>query len=265
MIPDYNRTWENTSPFEKVKAPFVSTPERFLKSKRGLRYLKKQELIPKKRNYVFDGEYLYENLDEFVKFRNGKILVIGGGPSTRDSNWDQNNYDFIFTVNNFYKSDILKNIKIDLAFVAGSKVNTHDRDYKDYFRKNDTLIGVENVEDYRYIHSVQKNFPNKSFICSCRTQLKCLGATPKIIIFALCMGARQVDCVGLDGIPKGLTKKGAIVDHAFDGKSKRGCNYTREQIIHSFKILDYHLNKAWPDQTVNNLGAGHPYNCWSEI
>ena len=53
-----------------------------------------------------------------MDFRNdytGKsILIVGGGTSTLDRNWDKLDYDFLWTCNDFYKNDKVLSKKIDL-------------------------------------------------------------------------------------------------------------------------------------------------------
>jgi hypothetical protein len=265
MISYYNKTWENSHPAERIKTPFVSTKENFINSQRGLRWLGNQEALNKGRPYVCDGEYIYQDLKEFEKFEGSKILVLGSGPTAAWSQWHEKDYDYIFTVNNFYKSDILKNTKIDIAFAAGGKVDTFDENYINYFKNNDTLIAIENVENRKHLSNIQKNFPSQHFLCSCRVQLKSLGAAPKMIVFAFCLGARQVDCAGIDGVPKDFHHKKTPVNNSFDKNAKWGSKYPHELHVEHFRVFDYYLKETFPDQVVNNLGAGHPYNCWSKI
>jgi hypothetical protein len=256
MIKNYYKTWENSN--SKLSACFVSTPENFTKSKRGKKLVRSQEIV-KGRDLISDGQYIYHDLKEFSKFKNSKVLVLGGGPTTKDVEWDENNYDYIFSVNNFFKSQRLKDIKVDVCFIGGEEVDSFDKEFINYFKKYKTFIGIENI------YNRPKHYKNIQKMCSCRVQCKALGTAPKALIFALCLGVSQVDCLGIDGVPVDFNKKKTPVNHAFLPDKKWGANYTHELHVEQFRILDHYLKETFPNQIVNNLGKGHPYNCWSKI
>jgi len=52
------------------------------------------------------------------KYINSNILILGGGTSTLDVKWENLNYDYIWTCNDFYISKRLKNIKVDLTLIS---------------------------------------------------------------------------------------------------------------------------------------------------
>ena len=47
-------------------------------------------------------EIMYWNLPELQKFKHSKILVVGGGPSAKERDWNTDNYDYIFSCNHFF-------------------------------------------------------------------------------------------------------------------------------------------------------------------
>ena len=93
------KTWENCN--DRTAAFFVSEACKFKSSARGLSWLKKQDL--KNSPFKQVGDYLLEDLNQFDKFKNSKILVVGGGPSSNEIDWDADDYDYIFSCNHFYK------------------------------------------------------------------------------------------------------------------------------------------------------------------
>jgi hypothetical protein len=266
------KTWENTFNSRDIfwnkvcrqKFCFISTPENFEDNKvRGLKWLKKQQLKDDV-SYCCDGNYIYENLDEFKKFKNSKILVVAGGPTASERDWDIDEYDYVFSCNHFYKFEKLKNKKVDLFFV-GNEVNTNDQDFLDYCNKYQSLIGVEDLE-YRpdHVKNLVKNFPDKTFLCLSRFQGK-IGVAPKLIILAVCLGAKQVDFVGVDGTPPNY-KQGKIALHSFEKNKIFACNYSDDLLLSHYKILkDFLYNDIGKNVIFNNLGKNHEYNNFSKV
>ena len=52
------------------------------------------------------------------KYKDKSILILGGGTSTLDTKWENLEYDYIWTCNDFYISDRLSNVKIDLTIIS---------------------------------------------------------------------------------------------------------------------------------------------------
>ena len=52
------------------------------------------------------------------KFKNKKILVLGGGTSTIDVNWENLEYDYLWTCNDFFLSDRINHAKVELITIA---------------------------------------------------------------------------------------------------------------------------------------------------
>ena len=52
------------------------------------------------------------------KFTDKNILILGAGTSTLDAKWENLDYDYIWTCNDFYISDRLADTKIDLVTIG---------------------------------------------------------------------------------------------------------------------------------------------------
>ena len=66
------------------------------------------------RNVSTNGEFIYQNSPELQKIKGSKVLIVGGGPSASDVDWDTEDYDYIISLNHFYKSEKL-NVTISLS------------------------------------------------------------------------------------------------------------------------------------------------------
>jgi len=263
MTPEhYEKTWAKCT--NKHIASFVETKDKFESSSRGIKWLQMQEYSKKGCVYVSNGEFIYEDLKELNKIKDSKVLIVGGGPSASDFDWDADDYDYIISLNHFYKSEKLKGKKVDIAFV-GNEVDTNSRDFLKYYDNNDTLIAIEDLEHRaEHVKNLQKKYVDRTFLCSSRIQCKSLGAGPKLITFALSLGAKQVDVIGIDGVSKDYDAN-SVQDHAFEQNKTYDKKYSYEIHLHHYRTLNFYIENTFPNQTVNNLGAGHPYNCWSHI
>lgn len=251
------KTWENCN--DRTVAFFVSEARKFKSSARGLSWLKKQDL--KNSSFKQMGDYLLEELNQFDKFKNSKILVVGGGPSSNEVDWDVGDYDYIFSCNHFYKSEKLKYKKVDLFFV-GNEVNTNDQDFLDYCKKNKSLIGIEDLEHRpSHVKNIVDKFRSNCFLCSCRYQSKFTGIAAKVVLLALNFDADQVDFVGLDGVAPGFNYLNPM-PHSFEVKKlfrkNKQSNY--KQVREHYIYFDNYIKKNFPHVTINNLGKESKYN-----
>ena len=261
MIYPPEKTWENFQ--NKYEAPFVSTSKNFINSSRGLRWLQKQSLL-NDAEYICNGEYIYQKLDGLDKFKGSKVLIVAGGPTTKEYSWDHKEYDFIFSLHNFYQSDLASKIDIDL-YLIGNQTKALSPKFLDYIDNNNAIVAIEDLQfKPEVVKGIQKRYTDRSLLCSCRVQFKSLGASPKLIILALSLGAKQVDCIGVDGVPKNYNKQTTEYKHAFD-KTGWDKNYPHESYVDQFKHLSIYLKNYFADSIVNNLGVGHEYNCWHKI
>ena len=74
------------------------------------------------------------------KYKNKKILIVGGGQSTLDTKWENLDYDYLWTCNDFYKEERVLSKDIDLYALA---FTTDLRDFtliKKLRKSNTTII-----------------------------------------------------------------------------------------------------------------------------
>ena len=71
-----------------------------------------KKLFPFLPNIKSDSEIVYSNIDELNKFKDSKILILCGGPSTSEVDWSNLDYDYVWSLNSFFLNDKFKNTKI---------------------------------------------------------------------------------------------------------------------------------------------------------
>ena len=161
-------------------------------------------------DYIFNDEIIYRKPLNYRKYHNSTILILGGGPTTKkliESN-QLPHYDYAWSVNHFYLNNTLP--KIDLA-VLGKEPNKQDDKLIQYIKKHNTNIVFEEAKDNREGEDhLQQLFPNNISWYNTRYQSK-LGIGPRMVIYALMLGAKCIKFAGLDGYtPEGDN------DHAFE-------------------------------------------------
>ena len=79
----------------------------------------------------------------FLRYKNKKLLIVGGGPTTNQCQWENLDYDYIWSVNHFYKHPKLQKLPVDLCLVGQEVMHDHPKAFVDYVRSNETLVGFE--------------------------------------------------------------------------------------------------------------------------
>lgn len=147
-------------------------------------------------DFIFNDEIIYKKPTSFNKYVNSSILILGGGPTTKEVIQNPPKYDYAWSVNYFYKNDKLP--KIDLA-VLGKDVNKFDDLLIKYISNNKTNIIFEEAKDSREGEDhIQKLFPHQVSWYNTRYQSK-LGIGPRTIILAIMLGAKNINIAGIDG------------------------------------------------------------------
>lgn len=211
------------------------------------------------------------NLEHFFK---KKILVVGGGTSTLDTKWENTDWDFLWTCNNFYKEERVLNQKIDLYMLGHqtditsksliNKLKT-DRPFTFfepvYYRgKQHTIEFKEFQQAIGYpVYSMEIPYADTQYSVAQKA-----GATFRLIQLALMTNASYINFVGFDGLNKEFSNV-----HAFDKHVGLKDTDTRRDwktgyydvFVEAFK----YLNSMSDSHRLQNLGEGFDYNLGSEI
>lgn len=177
------------------------------------------------------NEIIFSNANFFEKkYKNKKILIFGGGPSTNIffQKGMPMNYDFLWSVNHFFLNPYLRNVKIDLAMIM-LEPNIFSKDFINYYNEFRPILGFELHDKWKSV-----TIPYKECFVMQTRFYGILGACQRMIIFAALLGVQQVDFVGLDGLS--AIRNG---DHSFQPGKKTLPS------ISSDVVYDFQYQELW--------------------
>ena len=203
-------------------------------------------------------EYILQTINEFQKFKDKKILIVGGGPTAKDVNWQDAEFDYIWSCTKFYLNEELNNVGVDLATIGGN-VDLDNPEFNEFIDTHNTVCGFEcGVSPFKKPEDMlqfKEKYPDKVFYYHPRYFSK-LGSAARLLCLGAFLETKQISFVGFDGNPVG--KK-----HAFEGESKvhdepwrnnKTNDLYRRQLV---LLWDYLLQF---DTKFQNLGENHPAN-----
>mgnify|MGYP003651674022 FL=1 len=252
-----------------MKTSFISSKEDFVDNpRRGLNFLKGNVMPFLGGGNVYVSDEIIFQYHKFLdKFKGSKILIIGAGPSTETSDFSQDDYDFVWSCNHFFKNDKIRKMNISLV-TLGDEVNVRDKDLLNYLDENETIVCFENRNtDPSGMSFIKNKFPDKTFWALTRYHSR-IGTIPRIACIAASLGASEIHFVGMDGyVPKSLSSQ--FKNTCFEsGKGPSGYvekHTDDEGIVELYKeqyltFWDYLLHDVGKHVIFKNIGAGHPCN-----
>ncbi|SVC04318.1 uncharacterized protein METZ01_LOCUS257172 [marine metagenome] len=221
---------------------------------------------------------VYNHLDEFEKFKDSKILIVGAGPSTNEVKWYNLEYDYIFSLNHFYLNSDLKNRKVDIA-VVGGEVDYQSDDFLNYVNAFNPILMFELHSKWEkektYLRLLHENYPKLS--CFNTRVYGKIGGAPRLLMLALEMKPKELYFVGLDGGPGVSVKTKSMntndIKHSFQpGKNNMAWEITESNAYDIYygqyeELWNYVLNVLDHDTRLYNLGENSEYNfssIWSK-
>jgi len=263
---DQDRGTVEMQDFYSHIAPFKSYSTGQLKS-----------LFPFTNNLNESSDIVYNYLDEFDKFKDSKILIVGAGPSTNEVKWHNLEYDYIFSLNHFYLNSNLKNRKVDIA-VIGGEVDYQSDDFLNYVNEFNPILMFELhsrwEKEKTYLRLLYENYPKIS--CFNTRIYGKLGGVPRLLMFALEMKPKEIYFIGMDGgtslsaVSKKFT---GDLNHSFEEGKENLPHLVNESNAYSVyygqyeELWNYILNELNYDTRLYNLGENSEYNfssIWSK-
>ena len=203
---------------------------------------------------VADSHIVYSNLEYFKKYKGSKILLVGGGPSSKEIDWEPSNYDYVWSCNHFFKNERMSNTKIDLAMIM-PEVNLESDEFIRYRDKYNPLLGFE-IHD-NWINYKFDNY-NKYFLMHTQFYGK-IGIGARMLIFAAALKCANVSFVGLDGGSyvfkgnHGFQKNKKILPSCYNNSSEEE---VVKSLVNQYQQLWQYISNTYPDTKFKNIGYG---------
>jgi hypothetical protein len=202
-------------------------------------------------------ELLITNNLDFSAVKGKEVLVIGGGPSSKDLTVEEcERYDYIFSCNHFFKSRDLSNKKINLALI-GDEVNLNGAELNNYLKSHNTILGFEHSSKRSTDDLVRfkKRYDN-CFVFLTRYFSR-LGYVARACVLAKEMGASKIHFIGMDGFKSQY--------HHFEAKKNPPPFNDEEKFRDQMKIFYKHMLETYSLENFKNLSDGHPSSIYTGI
>ena len=261
-----NNNWTNSSSRESF---FISSKQDFLHNNRwNLDYVLQYYGDILGKDIVSNQEIVYKDLPELEKFKGSKILIVGAGPTANQSDWDPQDYDFIFSCNHFYLNEKLRATDVAFAlFTTETDFSEENEAFHNYIKNNSTIICFEDrfqPAEREPFQLIKDLYPEKTMYAHTRYRGK-IGAVPRLVCMAVLFGCAEIHLVGFDGMKKNQ-KVGDTQGHAFQkGKIIQGTADYDLYRRHYVAFWDYILNDIGKNVKFQNLGEGHESNMTTDI
>ena len=207
------------------------------------------------------------------KYKNKSILVIGGGTSTLDVNWEEVDYDFICTCNDFFLEERVVTKPIDLYLLAyttpfdsklvsklkGSSTSVFFE--PTFYRGKQNSLEFKKFKESIGIDIFSMDIP---YLTSLHSEGHKAGAAFRLVQLAVMSEASKVYFVGFDGFNKEFGNKHAFTKHIGlkDTDTRRDWQTDYHGVfVEAFR----YLNKMKGSEKLQNLGEGQDYNLGTEI
>ena len=207
---------------------------------------------------VSNKNIVYQRNSKFDRYPGKTLMLVGAGPSCLQDSWKSIKFDFVWSMNQFYRSDTFKDVKVDLAMIMG-ETNLSDDQLLQKVSFDDTLLGFESHDRWLgYSFDDDKNY-----FCMHTNFYGKIGVGARMKIFAAEMGFKQIYFTGFDG-PEQIF----LGNHAFEpGKKTLPSifNNQKEETVSMHHKMQYdHLwdliKSQYPKAKFSNLGGGHKYH-----
>lgn len=207
------------------------------------------------------------------KYKDKSILIIGGGTSTLDTNWENINYDYLWTCNDFFLEERVSSKEIDLYLLAFTTL--FDKKLTERLKGSDMSIFYEsnffrrrqNTSEFR---DFQKDIGikifdmNIPFYGDLNGEGHKAGAAFRLIQLAMITEASKINFVGFDGFNEQFSNQHAFSKHIGLKESDTRRDWKTgyyDVFVEAFK----YLVKLEGYERLQNLGEGFDYNLGTEI
>jgi len=208
------------------------------------------------------------------KYRNKKILILGGGTSTLDVRWENISYDYLWTCNEFYLEPRVYSKDLDL-YALSYTVDLQNNILVNKLSNSDTTILLEPLHYREKIHSkefkefkqkIGRNITEKNLELV-KTPAGFSGVCFRLILLALESEASKIYFSGFDGFNREFTNIHAFTKHPGlkDSDRRRTYEGVDTSYVNIFTdAYNYFLTKK-DYSRLQNLGEGFDYNIGTPV
>lgn len=213
----------------------------------------------------------------FEKYRDKTILIVGGGTSTIDRKWENLDYDFVWTCNDFYLEERVLSTPVDLYLLAYTTELSSQRLIDKLNRDKSTVVleptHYRRKQETKEYKEFEKKLLNKVIEADIKTELKPhspglkAGATFRLVQLAMMTEASHILFVGLDGFNKDFSNIHAFTKHKGlkDTDTRRDWGTGKESYVNVFTSAFMHLASLNEPKRLQNLGEGLEYNLGTPV
>jgi len=214
---------------------------------------------------------------QLEKYTDKKILILGGGTSTLDSKWENLDYDYVWTCNEFFMEPRVLSQSIDL-YLLSYTVDLNDERLYSKLQESDTTVIIEGHHYRGKQHSNDfKSFLDKIKIPVYNLELPTplkkesaanfAGAAFRLILTALNTSANTIYFAGFDGFNKEFSNIHAFTKHPGlkTTDTRRTYEGTRESYVNVFTEAYKWFMHFSNYKVLQNLGEGFDYNIGTHI
>ena len=211
------------------------------------------------------------------KYKDKTILILGGGTSTLDTKWENLNYDYVWTCNQFFLEPRVLNQNIDV-YLLSHTVDISNEVLIGKLKDSDTQVFIEGIHYRGKQHTpgfkkfcAKINIPVSEMQFSTVTKSQSAagfsGATFRMILTALQTEAKKIYFTGFDGFNRDFSNIHAFTKHK--GLKPTDTRRTYEGTRESYKTVFTEAYKWLGEQPgsdrLQNLGEGFDYNIGTPV
>lgn len=209
--------------------------------------------------YFLDYIPIYEDTSQIYRsdtsffngYRDQNIIVIGGGLTTKKINWNPQDYDYLWSCNNYFLNKNIEDLRIHLAMIMPG-VDLKSKVFLDRIERDQPLIGFELHDQWfnsERLKELDSKYDNSRMFFSHTRFFGKLGVGARMLILAASLGAKSVSFIGFDG---------PVPGHSFEeGKFKLPADITQENAwdiyTYQYNELYNHLETYFPNTKIISI------------
>lgn len=222
---------------------------------------------------------LYKTVDsvDLSKYKDKVLLIVGGGTSTLDRRWDNIQFDYLWTTNQFYLQYRLLRKKVDLVTI-GENVDLSDTTLIEKIRDDKPTCIIEPA------HTATVGPPLNDFCKAADVEvlrydiqppagvrhddvMMRAGSAFRLILLAMQTQAREILFVGFDGHTEKFDNPHAFTGNTGMSKRHKAATFNNRDIsiVKRYEGAYRLLSRLPGFHRLQNFGEGLEYNIGGKI